>query len=103
MKKRNISFGILALLLVFTTTLHAQISTKEIDKLVNTALQKFNVAGTGIAVVKRGKVVHMKGISPNIGFSFDFQDLGLKRVKDEPSFIKQKTDTVLVSVFKNHY
>jgi CubicO group peptidase (beta-lactamase class C family) len=61
MKKRNISFGILTLLLVFTTTLNAQISTKQVDKLVQTALQKFNVAGTGVAIIKNGKVIHMKG------------------------------------------
>ncbi len=66
-------------------------------------MKKFNIARTGVAVIKEGKIAHMKGISPNIGFSFDFQDLGLKRVKHEPPFIKQKTDTVLVSVFKNHY
>jgi len=26
--------------------------------------------------------IKMKGISPNIDFSFDFQDLDLKRIKD---------------------
>ena len=51
----------LGLFLLLQTTLFAQLSSKQIDDLTNTALQKFNVAGTGVAVIKDGKVIHMKG------------------------------------------
>lgn len=61
MKRKKISFGILVLFVMLSTTLNAQLPESQIDKLVNTALQKFNVAGTGIAIIKDGKVIHMKG------------------------------------------
>lgn len=32
----------------------------------------------------RGQAIKMEGISPNIDFSFDFHDLDLKRVQDQP-------------------
>lgn len=63
--------------------LQAQITSAEIDALVTDALAKFKVAGVAVAVVKDGKAqsIKMKGISPNIDFSFDFQDLDLQRVE----------------------
>ncbi len=39
----------------------AQITSPEIDTLVNYAMSKFNVAGVAVGVVKDGKVVHLKG------------------------------------------
>lgn len=60
MKKMKAS--IIFILFVFiNSTIQAQLSESKIDQLVNTALQKFNVAGTGVAVLKDGKVTHMKG------------------------------------------
>ncbi|MEP6748609.1 MAG: serine hydrolase [Bacteroidota bacterium] len=44
-----------------TTACHAQISSAEVDALVQSALQKFNVAGIAVAIVKDGKIVHEKG------------------------------------------
>ena len=44
-----------------TTTSYAQISTKKIDKLVNDAIAKFNVAGAAVAIVKDGEIIHAKG------------------------------------------
>ena len=41
------------------------------------ALASFNLDEEG-----KGQSIKMKGISPNIDFSFDFQDLDLQRVKD---------------------
>ncbi|MCF6212901.1 MAG: serine hydrolase [Flavobacteriaceae bacterium] len=58
---KKIGFSLMALVLFVVYTTNAQLSTKQIDALVTNALQKFNVAGAGIAVVKDGKVVYLKG------------------------------------------
>ncbi len=39
----------------------AQYSSQQVDSIVLDALEKFEVAGTAVAVVKDGRVVHMKG------------------------------------------
>ena len=39
----------------------AQISSRKIDKLVNEAMETFNVAGVAIGIVKDGKIIHNKG------------------------------------------
>lgn len=57
----------LAFLLVVTftfiavTTTNAQISSKDVDTLVEEAMEKFNVAGVSVAIVKDGEVIHSKG------------------------------------------
>ncbi|CAN5365283.1 hypothetical protein BH11BAC3_BH11BAC3_35360 [soil metagenome] len=38
-----------------------QINSKEVDKLVANAMEKFNVAGVAVAIVKDGKIIHEKG------------------------------------------
>ncbi len=52
-------------LLLFTfmsnSTLLAQVSSDEIDVLVETAMKKFNVAGVAVGIVKDGKIIHTKG------------------------------------------
>jgi CubicO group peptidase (beta-lactamase class C family) len=49
-------------LFLFTSTLvHAQITSAEIDSLVLEAMEKFEVAGAAVAIVKDGKVIHKKG------------------------------------------
>jgi len=40
---------------------NAQVATGDIDELVSEALKTFNVAGTAVAIVKDGKVIHNKG------------------------------------------
>jgi len=40
---------------------NAQVATGDIDELVSEALKAFNVAGTAVAIVKDGKVIHNKG------------------------------------------
>ena len=60
MKKIKTAIILIALTLL-TGTIYAQISESQIDQLVSTALEKFNVAGTGVAVVKDGKIIHMRG------------------------------------------
>lgn len=51
----------LLLLVSLSSTTHAQLSSKEIDALVQKAMQKFDVAGVAVAVVKDGKIIHEKG------------------------------------------
>jgi len=55
-----------AIILLFTslllnTSANAQLSSMQIDSLVNKALHEFNVAGIAVAVIKDGKVIHEKG------------------------------------------
>ena len=54
-------FSILLFVLLLTNTVFSQVSSKQIDSIVNYAMTKFNVAGTAIAVVKDGKIIHNKG------------------------------------------
>jgi len=49
------------LFMLCTFSVNAQISSKQIDNLVSSALKKFNVAGVGVALVKDTKVIHLKG------------------------------------------
>ncbi len=61
MKKIGLSLMAFVLFMVHATSVNAQITSKQIDKLVQNALLKFNVAGVGVAVVKDNKVIHLKG------------------------------------------
>lgn len=58
---RKKATGILLVILSFTLASQGQISSREIDLLVEDAMEKFNVAGVAVGVVKDGKVVHAKG------------------------------------------
>lgn len=49
------------MLLLASTSLKAQVSSQQIDSIVNYAMTKFNVAGVAVAVVKDGKIIHNKG------------------------------------------
>ena len=54
--------NILALLLIaFSATTFAQISSQQVDELVNRTLKTFNVPGIAVAIVKDGKIVHAEG------------------------------------------
>ncbi|MDX2431976.1 MAG: serine hydrolase domain-containing protein, partial [Bacteroides sp.] len=62
MKKLNISFLIFFLLIsVIPMRGYGQLSVKEVDKLVEEALGKFNVAGVAVGIVKDGEVFLAKG------------------------------------------
>ena len=50
-----------AFIFLINSTLHAQITSKEIDVLVEKAMQEFKVAGAAVAIVKDGKIIHNKG------------------------------------------
>ncbi len=47
--------------LFVSSDLLGQITSKEVDGLVARAMEKFNVAGLAVAIVKDGKVIHEKG------------------------------------------
>ena len=53
----------LLVLLIFlvNSTVYAQISSNEVDKLVEESMIKFDVAGVAVGIVKDGKIVHSKG------------------------------------------
>jgi len=57
---RNKIMGLLALLL-FNFALKAQLSSSQVDSLVQKALITFDVPGIAVAIVKDGKVIHSKG------------------------------------------
>lgn len=62
MRKITSIFVFLTLfILLANDALYAQISTEEIDALVEKAMKEFNVAGAAVAVVKDGKIIHEKG------------------------------------------
>ena len=58
MKKVTIT---LLILMLSTANLFAQISSKEVDELVEKTLKTFNVPGIAVAIVKDGKIVHAEG------------------------------------------
>lgn len=51
----------ISLFFILNASAFAQLSSKEIDSLVNVAIDKFQVAGTAVAIVKDGKIIHEKG------------------------------------------
>mgnify|MGYP000926464034 CR=1 FL=1 len=67
------------LLLTFLTfpfrSVQAQLSSTEVDALMEDALTKFKVAGAAIAIVKDGKIIHEKG--------YGLREIGGKQKVDE--------------------
>jgi len=64
MSKRKLKIGLLFLTVYFlfiSNSVFGQISSTELDALVQNAMAKFNVAGVAVAIVKDGKIVHEKG------------------------------------------
>lgn len=52
---------VLLILLFSSSTLQSQITSQEVDVLVQKAMDKFNVAGVAVGIVKDGKIIHTKG------------------------------------------
>lgn len=52
---------LLVLALSLQAALFSQLSTREIDRLTEEAMEHFNTAGAAVVVVKDGKVIHSKG------------------------------------------
>ncbi len=62
MKKLNVRILFsAAMLLLIINGLNAQLTTTQVDSLVQNALDKFKVAGVAVAIIKDGKVIHKKG------------------------------------------
>ncbi|MEO6669490.1 MAG: serine hydrolase [Ferruginibacter sp.] len=61
MKRITFASIVLLLLLGLNNTVRAQLSSLQVDSLVQNALEKFNVAGAAVAIVKDGKIIHEKG------------------------------------------
>ncbi|MCP4179666.1 MAG: serine hydrolase [bacterium] len=57
--------SVFALIVLFTFTFcsaaFSQISSAEVDKLTETVMKKFDVAGMAVGIVKDGKIIHSKG------------------------------------------
>lgn len=60
MKKGTIRLTSLAFI-CFTSSMFAQLTSEKIDALVENSLKELKVAGASVAVVKDGKVIHLKG------------------------------------------
>ena len=58
---RGSSYFLACLLVLISPALQAQLSSNQVDSLVQKAMEKLNVAGVAVAIVKDGKVVHKKG------------------------------------------
>ena len=66
MKSTKIFLLFFLSLLVFLP-LNSQLSSKEIDHLVDEAMEKFTVAGVAVGIVKDGEIVHARGLWREIG------------------------------------
>ncbi len=61
MKNGNIKALLSLLLVLFMVPAWGQLTSSEIDELVEDAMEKFTVAGVAVGVVKDGKIIHAKG------------------------------------------
>ena len=52
---------LLLYILLLSTTAFAQLSSKQVDSVMQYAMGKFNVAGVAVAIVKDGKIIYEKG------------------------------------------
>ena len=61
MKKIKSTFILLICFTLFiSNNAVAQLSSKQVDSLVQKAMKQFEVAGIAVAIVKDGKVIHEK-------------------------------------------
>ncbi len=60
-KLRSSFIFLITFTFILINTTSAQISPKEVDSLVEEAMEKFNVVGVSVAIVKDGEIVHSKG------------------------------------------
>jgi CubicO group peptidase (beta-lactamase class C family) len=60
---KNVKFLFLAtsIILFLSNIAFAQITSQQVDQLVENAMKKFDVAGVAVGIVKDGKVIHVKG------------------------------------------
>lgn len=60
MNKPNKNYFLIALLLCFSVA-HSQITSTQVDEVVEKTLKAFDVPGIAVAIVKDGKIIHSKG------------------------------------------
>jgi len=60
MNKLKLSF-LAAITFLLSISAFAQMTSEEVDVLVNRAMDKFTVAGAAVAIVKDGEIIHQKG------------------------------------------
>ncbi len=60
MKSKHIITSVI-FIYFFNVSLFAQLTTTQIDSLVNHAMETFQVAGSAVAIVKDGKIIYEKG------------------------------------------
>jgi len=61
-KRSRIDLNLLMLLfIVISSVVNAQITSNEIDSLVEVNIKKLNIAGISVGVVKDGKIIHARG------------------------------------------
>ena len=58
---KKVKTGLLLCIALLSTQAFAQLSSRQIDSLVQDAMVKFRVAGVAVAIVKDGKIVYEKG------------------------------------------
>ena len=61
---KKLRLGLIVLILIkfpLSSVGYAQITSREIDLLVDEAMEKFNVAGAAVGIVKDGMIIHNKG------------------------------------------
>ena len=61
MNKLKLGFVFLVLFTFLNGTVVGQITSSEINELVENAMQKFDVAGVAVGIVKDGEIIHTKG------------------------------------------
>ena len=62
MKNLKLNYLIIILLTLWLSIpVQAQMTSAEVDQLVEYAMEKFTVAGAAVAIVKDGKIIHQKG------------------------------------------
>ena len=62
MRKKKLTFIlIISFTLFISNNTDAQLSSKQVDSLVQKSMKQFDVAGVAIAIVKDGKIIHEKG------------------------------------------
>lgn len=61
MRKPTTFTPLILITLFFVGSVNAQITSQSVDKLVEEAIKRFDVAGASVGIVKDGKVIHAKG------------------------------------------
>ncbi|WP_242155697.1 serine hydrolase [Aestuariivivens sediminis] len=58
---KKLIFTSLLFSLLISNVCYAQYSSQQVDSIMGDAMDKFNVAGVAVAIVKDGKIIHSKG------------------------------------------